>query len=59
MKKAFLSSVALLASLTATATAAPLAEGGAKFVGNITTSGQIRNDMGTYWNPLKRQHRHK
>ena len=48
MKKAFLSSVALLASLTATATAAPLAEGGAKFVGNITTSGQIRNDMGTY-----------
>lgn len=52
MKKAFLSSVALLASLTATATAAPLAEGGAKFVGNITTSGQIRNDMGTYWNQI-------
>lgn len=32
--------------------AAPLAENGAKFLGNITTSGQIRTDMGTYWNQI-------
>ena len=34
------------------AAAAPLAQGGAKFLGNITTSGQIRNDMGELWNQI-------
>lgn len=29
-----------------------LADGGAKFLGNITTSSQVRSDMGTYWNQL-------
>ncbi len=32
--------------------AAPLADGGAKFLGNITTNGQVRSDMGTYWNQI-------
>ena len=40
-----------LAGLTSTANAA-LADGGAKFVGNITTGGQVRADMGTYWNQI-------
>ena len=31
---------------------AQLAKGGAKFLGNITTNGQIRSDMGTYWNQI-------
>lgn len=31
---------------------AALADGGAKFLGNITTGGQIRPDMGTYWNQI-------
>ena len=31
---------------------AALADGGAKFLGNITTSSAIRPDMGTYWNQL-------
>ncbi|MCQ2104698.1 MAG: cellulase family glycosylhydrolase [Fibrobacter sp.] len=31
---------------------AALADGGAKFLGNITTSSQIRSDMGTYWNQI-------
>ncbi len=43
--------VAALAGLVSVANAA-LADGGAKFVGNITTSGQIRSDMGTYWNQI-------
>lgn len=34
------------------ASAAPLAEGGAKFLGNITTRGAVRSDMGTYWNQI-------
>ena len=33
-------------------TFAAFADGGAKFVGNITTGGQIRDDMGTYWNQI-------
>lgn len=40
-----------LAGLVSVANAA-LADGGAKFLGNITTSGQIRSDMGTYWNQI-------
>ena len=52
MKKiSFSLAVAAIASLSSVANAA-LADGGAKFVGNITTSGQIRSDMGTYWNQI-------
>jgi GH35 family endo-1,4-beta-xylanase len=40
-----------LAGLVSVANAA-LADGGAKFLGNITTGGQIRSDMGTYWNQI-------
>ena len=29
-----------------------LADGAAKFVGNITTAGQVRSDFGTYWNQI-------
>ncbi len=29
-----------------------LADGAAKFVGNITTNGQVRADFGTYWNQI-------
>ncbi len=29
-----------------------LADGAAKFVGNITTRGQVRDDFGTYWNQI-------
>jgi len=36
----------------ATVSQAALADGGAKFLGNITTSSEIRSDMGTYWNQL-------
>ena len=50
MKKAFFSLIAL-AGLVSVANAA-LADGGAKFLGNITTSSQIRSDMGTYWNQI-------
>jgi GH35 family endo-1,4-beta-xylanase len=50
MKKAFFSLIAL-AGLVSAANAA-LADGGAKFLGNITTSSQIRSDMGTYWNQI-------
>ncbi len=52
MKKLSLSlAVAAIAGFASVANAA-LADGGAKFVGNITTSGQIRDDMGTYWNQI-------
>ena len=40
-----------LAGFVSVANAA-LADGGAKFLGNITTGGQIRDDMGTYWNQI-------
>ena len=43
--------IAAIAGFASVANAA-LADGGAKFVGNITTSGQIRDDMGTYWNQI-------
>ena len=29
-----------------------LADGASKFVGNITTRGQVRSDFGTYWNQI-------
>ena len=50
MKK-FSLALAAIAGLASVANAA-LADGGAKFLGNITTSSQIRSDMGTYWNQL-------
>ena len=36
----------------ATISHAALADGGAKFLGNITTRGQIRSDFATYWNQI-------
>lgn len=42
-----------LLGLTSIANAGPgLADGAAKFVGNITTYGTVRNDFGTYWNQI-------
>ena len=40
------------AILSGTAGAAPLANGASKFLGNITTNGQVRSDFGTYWNQI-------
>lgn len=40
------------AALSGTASAAPLAQGASKFLGNITTNGQVRSDFGTYWNQI-------
>ena len=51
MKISKILSLLAVAGLVSTANAA-LADGGAKFLGNITTSGQIRDDMGTYWNQI-------
>ncbi|WP_406537655.1 endo-1,4-beta-xylanase [Fibrobacter sp.] len=44
-------SVALLGA--ASSFAGPgMADGGAKFLGNITTRGQVQSDFGTYWNQI-------
>ena len=52
MKKLSLSlAVAAIAGLATVANAA-LADGGAKFLGNITTGGQIRSDFAQYWNQI-------
>ncbi len=40
-----------MAGLVSVANAA-LADGGVKFLGNITTGGQVRGDMGDYWNQI-------
>jgi len=40
------------AILSGVASAAPLADGAAKFLGNITTNGAVRSDFGTYWNQI-------
>lgn len=45
-------SVVVAGLAAATVSQAALADGGAKFLGNITTSSQIRADMGTYWNQI-------
>lgn len=45
-------SLAIAGLAAVTASHAALADGGAKFLGNITTSSQIRSDMGTYWNQI-------
>ncbi len=54
MRKSFFAvSKAVVAVLATTSISfAALADGGAKFLGNITTSSQVRSDMGTYWNQL-------
>ena len=53
MKKLLISILFLVAVLATSASAGPgLADGAAKFVGNITTNGQVRSDFGTYWNQI-------
>jgi endo-1,4-beta-xylanase len=42
----------IIGILSASPLFAALADGGAKYLGNITTNGQIRSDMGTYWNQI-------
>ena len=44
--------VIALAAFTLNASAVGLAENATKFVGNITTRGQIRSDFGQYWNQI-------
>lgn len=45
--------IALALAASAASFAGPgLADGAAKFVGNITTRGQVRSDFGTYWNQI-------
>ena len=41
-----------LASATISMSNAAMADGATKFVGNITTRGQVRSDFGTYWNQI-------
>lgn len=38
---------------------AQLAKGSGKFLGNITTSGQVRADFGTYWDQITGENEHK
>jgi len=38
--------------LSGFASAAPLASGASKYLGNITTNGAVRSDFGTYWNQI-------
>ena len=55
MKKTLSTTKALVLALAAStfSFAGPgLADGAAKFVGNITTNGQVRSDFGTYWNQI-------
>ena len=51
MKKSVLSTLALAASMATVANAA-LADGAAKFVGNITVNGSIPDNFGNYWNQI-------
>lgn len=53
MKKCLQKFAMVAALLAAPSFAGPgLADGFAKFVGNITTRGQVRSDFGTYWNQI-------
>lgn len=45
--------------VTTGATQAQLAKGATKFLGNITTSGQVRSDFGKYWNQITGENEHK
>lgn len=52
-KPAMCMAIGMAVSLFAAADAqAQLAKGASKFVGNITTNGQVRSDFGTYWNQI-------
>ena len=52
MKRLSLSlAIAAIAGFATVANAA-MADGGAKFLGNITTGGQIRSDFSQYWNQI-------
>ena len=52
-KISLLLAVATLAGFATMAEAGPgLADGAAKFVGNITVDGRVRADFGTYWNQI-------
>ena len=52
MKRLSLSlAIAAIAGFATVANAA-MADGGAKFLGNITTGGQIRSDFAQYWNQI-------
>ena len=44
--------IALVMVAASSLSLAALADGAAKFVGNITTNGQVRSDFGTYWNQI-------
>ena len=53
MKKLLISILFLVAVLATSASAGPgLADGAAKFVGNITTNGQVRSDFTSLWNQI-------
>ncbi len=52
MKKLSLSLVVAAIAGLATVANAAMADGGAKFLGNITTGGQIRSDFSQYWNQI-------
>ena len=49
MKKLFL---ILMVAISVALGGPGLADGAAKFVGNITTNGQVRSDFGQYWNQI-------
>jgi len=62
MKKVIQRSVstACAACLLVAGTAdAQLAKGATKYLGNITTSGQVRSDFGKYWNQITGENEHK
>jgi len=53
MKKLLVFIVFIVAVLATSASAGPgLADGAAKFVGNITTNGQVRSDFTSLWNQI-------
>ena len=45
-------SAALLGGVVSSFAGPGMADGGAKFLGNITTRGQVQSDFGTYWNQI-------
>lgn len=59
-KSSLISASAIAAVLLFSATAhAQLARNAGKFLGNITTNGQVRSDFGTYWNQITGENEHK
>ena len=52
MRKLSLSLAAVAVAGFVSVANAALADGGAKFLGNITTGGQIRSDFAQYWNQI-------